>query len=62
MPFLSYLELDLEMDTLFHATGADFNARTIRDTCPLKIRVDATATGRVKLGGTNRVRVASNNF
>ena len=56
------LELDLEMNPFFHAGGADFYTRTIRNTSPLKVWVNATIATRVNLSSTNRVGVFSNNF
>jgi hypothetical protein len=50
------------MEASLHATGADANARTIRNTCPLEVWVYTTVTAWVELGGTNRVAVLSNNF
>ena len=56
------LELDLKMNTLLHAACADLHTRSVRDTSPLKIRVDTAVTTRIKLGSTNRVRILSNDF
>lgn len=56
------LELNLEVDTFLHARSADLYTRTVRDTCPLKVWVNTTATARVEFGSTNRVRIFSNDF
>jgi hypothetical protein len=57
-----YLKFDLEVSTFFDARCADLDTRTIRNACPLKVRVYATVATRVELGSTNRVGVLSNNF
>jgi hypothetical protein len=56
------LELDLKVDTFFHARCTDLYSWSIRDTSPLKVRVYATVPTRVELCSTNRVRVLSNYF
>ncbi len=56
------LELYLKMETTLHATSTNLYARTIWNSSPLEVRVDASVATRVVLGGTNRVAVFSNNF
>jgi hypothetical protein len=56
------LELDLEVKTFFHTSCANLYTRTVRDTCPLEIRVYTTVAARVVFGRTNRVAVLTNNF
>lgn len=60
--FLVSLELDLKMKTFLHATRADFYTGTIRNTCPLEVRVHTTVTAWIVLGSTNTVRVFPDDF
>jgi len=60
--FLFSLELDLEVETSFHAAGANFDARAIGNTSPLEVWVNAAIATRVIFCRTDRVAVFTNNF